>query len=156
MPTCARPCRAARSPVLAYDQDDAHLLGTGELLLIDNEIDQTTSTIRLKARFPNDDERLWPGEFVHMRAQVDATQGRRHDPAAAVQRGPHGLYAWVVKPDGTAEQRPIDAATDDGDTVIVNKGLAAGEQVVVNGQYRLQAGHARRCGQAPQRAGDAP
>ena len=94
----------------------------GELLLIDNQIDQTTSTIRLKARFPNDDSRLWPGEFVRIRAQIDARQHVVTIPAAALQRGPNGLYTWVIKPDNTAEQRNLDAQTVDGDTVIVNKG----------------------------------
>ena len=126
--------------VLAYDQDGARELAAGELLLIDNQIDQTTSTIRLKARFPNDDSRLWPGEFVRVRAQVEARQNVVTIPPPALQRGPNGLYAWVIKPDDTAEQRAVEARTVDGDTVIVSKGLNAGEKVVTNGQYRLQAG----------------
>jgi multidrug efflux system membrane fusion protein len=126
--------------VLAYDQDGAHQLARGELLLIDNQIDQATSTIRLKARFGNDDSRLWPGEFVRVRAQVEARANVVTIPPPALQRGPNGLYAWVVRPDGTAEQRALDAATVDGDTVIVGKGLVAGEKVVTNGQYRLQPG----------------
>ena len=126
--------------VLAYDQDGTHELARGELMLIDNQIDQTTSTIRLKARFPNDDSRLWPGEFVRVRAQVEARENVVTIPPPALQRGPNGLYAWVIKPDNTVEQRALEAATVDGDTVIVSKGLAAGEQVVTNGQYRLQAG----------------
>jgi multidrug efflux system membrane fusion protein len=109
-------------------------------MLIDNQIDQTTSTIRLKARFPNDDARLWPGEFVRVRAQVEARENVVAIPPPALQRGPNGLYAWVIGPDGTAEQRALDATMVDGDTVIVSKGLAAGEKVVTNGQYRLQAG----------------
>jgi multidrug efflux system membrane fusion protein len=126
--------------VLAYDQDGTHELARGELMLIDNQIDQTTSTIRLKARFPNDDSRLWPGEFVRVRAQVEARENVVTIPPPALQRGPNGVYAWVIKPDNTVEQRALEAATVDGDTVIVSKGLAAGEQVVTNGQYRLQAG----------------
>jgi multidrug efflux system membrane fusion protein len=109
-------------------------------MLIDNQIDQTTSTIRLKARFPNEDARLWPGEFVRVRAQVEARENVVTIPPPALQRGPNGLFAWVIRPDGTAEPRALDAATVDGDTVIVSKGLAAGEKVVTNGQYRLQAG----------------
>ena len=126
--------------VLAYDQDGARQLASGELLLIDNQIDQLTSTIRLKARFPNDDSRLWPGEFVRIRAQIDARQQVVTIPPPALQRGPNGLYAWVIKPDNTAEQRNLDAQTVNGDTVIVTRGLNAGENVVVSGQYRLQAG----------------
>ena len=75
-----------------------------------------------------------------MRAQVEARQNVVTIPPPALQRGPNGLYAWVIKPDNTAEQRAVDAAMVDGDTVIVSKGLTAGEQVVTNGQYRLQAG----------------
>ena len=126
--------------VLAYDQDGAKQLATGELLLIDNQIDQLTSTIRLKARFPNDDSRLWPGEFVRIRAQIDAREHVVTIPPPALQRGPNGLYAWVIKSDSTAEQRNLDAQTVDGDTVIVSRGLKVGENVVVSGQYRLQAG----------------
>ena len=126
--------------VLAYDQDGAKQLATGELLLIDNQIDQLTSTIRLKARFPNEDSRLWPGEFVRIRAQIDAREHVVTIPPPALQRGPNGLYAWVIKSDNTAEQRNLDATTVDGDTVIVSRGLNPGENVVVSGQYRLQAG----------------
>ena len=127
----------------------------GELLLIDNQIDQTTSTIRLKASFANDDERLWPGEFVRVRVQVDTRKDAVTIPPVALQRGPHGLYAWVVKTDNTAEQRPIEATPVDDDVAIVTKGLAAGERVVVNGQYRLQAGH-RGSTPRPSRRRNAP
>jgi membrane fusion protein, multidrug efflux system len=126
--------------VLAYDQDGQKELATGELLLIDNQIDQLTSTIRLKARFPNTDGRLWPGEFVRVRAQVDAKEDVVTIPAAALQRGPSGVYAWVITADNTADQRPVEASMVDKDTVIVTKGLNAGDKVVVNGAYRLQKG----------------
>jgi multidrug efflux system membrane fusion protein len=126
--------------VIAMDQDNTRELAQGELLLVDNQIDQTTSTIRLKARFANDDDRLWPGEFVRLRVHVDTRDGAVMIPPTALQRGPQGLYAWVIKPDNTAEQRPIDAVPIDSDTTIVTKGLTVGEQVVVNGQYRLQSG----------------
>jgi multidrug efflux system membrane fusion protein len=126
--------------VFAYDQDGRNQLAQGQLLLIDNQIDQATSTIRLKARFPNEDSRLWPGEFVRIKAQVDNKSDVVTIPPVALQRGPEGLYAWVIKPDNTADQRMLDATPIGTDTVIVNKGLEAGERVVVNGQYRLQAG----------------
>src|SRR5215813_9380812 len=127
-------------PVIAFDQDNTRQLAQGELLLIDNQIDQTTSTIRLKARFPNEDDRLWPGEFVRLRVHVETRDGAVTIPPPAVQRGPQGLYAWVIKPDNTAEQRAIEAVPIDSDITIVSKGLSVGERVVVNGQYRLQAG----------------
>jgi multidrug efflux system membrane fusion protein len=126
--------------VLAYDQDGKKQLADGQLLLIDNQIDQATSTIRLKARFANTDSRLWPGEFVRIKAQVDDKANVVTIPPVALQRGPDGLYAWVVNPDNTVDQRKLDATPIGTDTVIVSKGIAAGERVVVNGQYRLQAG----------------
>jgi membrane fusion protein, multidrug efflux system len=127
-------------PVIAMDQDNTRKLAQGELMLIDNQIDQTTSTIRLKARFANEDDRLWPGEFVRLHVRSATRDGAVTIPPTAVQRGPQGLYAWVVKSDNTAEQRPIETAPVDNDTTIVTKGLTVGERVVVNGQYRLQAG----------------
>lgn len=126
-------------PVEAFDQDNTRQLADGELMLIDNQIDQTTSTIRLKATFPNDDGRLLPGEFVHVRVKVDTRNGAVTIPATALQRGPNGFYTWVIKPDRTADQRAIEAMPM-GDLAVVTKGLTAGEPVVVNGQYRLQAG----------------
>jgi membrane fusion protein, multidrug efflux system len=126
--------------VLAYDQDDARPLATGTLLLVDNEIDQTTSTIRLKATFPNDDEILWPGQFVHIRVLVDTRKDAVTVPSVAVQRGPQGLFAWIVRHDSTVEAHPIDAAATQDDVTIVNSGISAGDQVVVNGQYRLEPG----------------
>jgi multidrug efflux system membrane fusion protein len=127
-------------PVTALDQDNAQERAQGTLLLIDNQIDQATGTIRLKAQFANADERLWPGEFIRARAKVAERNNAVTVPASALQRGPDGLYVWVVTPDNTADQRSVDATTVDSDTVVVNKGLAAGEHVVVDGQYRLQAG----------------
>jgi multidrug efflux system membrane fusion protein len=127
-------------PVLAFDQDNSQKLAAGELLLVDNQIDQTTSTIRLKARFANSDDLLWPGEFVHLRVQVDTRKGAVTIPPVALQRGPQGYFAWVIKTDNTAEQRPIEATQVNDEVAIVTKGLSPDERVVVNGQYRLQAG----------------
>ena len=131
-----------RGPVTvsAYDQDNSQELATGQLLLIDNQIDQTTSTIRLKANFENADEQLWPGEFVHMRVAVDTQAGAVTVPPVALQRGPQGFYTWVIKNDNTVEQRPVEATQVNEEIAIVSKGLSPDERVVVNGQYRLQAG----------------
>jgi multidrug efflux system membrane fusion protein len=126
-------------PVVAFDQDNTRQLAAGELMLVDNQIDQTTSTIRLKARFANENARLWPGEFVHIRIQVGTRRNVVTVPAVALQRGPDGFYAWVVKPDSTVEQRGVEASIN-GDVAIVTRGLQAGERIVVNGQYRLQPG----------------
>ena len=126
--------------VLAFDQNDKEQLAQGRLLLIDNQIDQSTSTIRLKAEFPNDDERLWPGEFVRIRILITTRKDAITIPPVAVQRGPNGLYTWVVKPDNTVDQRSIETISVNNDVTIVTKGVAASERVVVNGQYRLDPG----------------
>jgi multidrug efflux system membrane fusion protein len=118
--------------VLAFDQNDKVQLAEGHLLLIDNQIDQTTSTIRLKAEFPNEDERI--------RILITTYKDAVTVPPVAVQRGPDGFYVWVVKPDNTVEQRPIGAQAVNDDTSIATKGLAAGERVVTNGQSRLDVG----------------
>src|SRR5215470_1670155 len=126
--------------VSAFDQDGKNLLAEGKLLLINNQIDQTTSTIQLKAEFPNDDGRLWPGEFVRVRLLITTRKNVVTIPAIALQRGPEGYYVWVVKPDETVEQRPIEAFQADEDIVIATKGLNAGETVVLDGQSRLDVG----------------
>src|ERR1700683_1208980 len=126
--------------VLAFDQSDKEQLAEGHLLLIDNQIDQTTSTIRLKAEFPNEDERLWPGKFIRIRILITNYKDAVTVPPVAVQRGPDGFYVWVVKPDNTVEQRPIGAQIVNDNTAIATKGLAASERGVTNGQSRLDVG----------------
>ena len=126
--------------VLAFDQDDKHQLAEGKLLLINNQIDQSTSTIQLKAEFPNQDERLWPGQFVHIHILITTRKDAVTIPAVSLQRGPDGFYVWVIKPDNTAEQRPIEALTVNEDLAIATKGLDPGEKVVVDGQSRLDVG----------------
>jgi membrane fusion protein, multidrug efflux system len=126
--------------VLAFDQNDKDQLAEGQLLLINNQIDQTTSTIQLKAEFPNNDERLWPGEFVRIRILITTQKDAITLPSVAVQRGPDGTYVWVVKQDSTVEQRPITTRIVSEDLAIATKGLAAGERVVLNGQSRLDVG----------------
>lgn len=126
--------------VLAFDQNDVQQLAQGKLLLIDNQIDQSTSTIRLKAEFPNQNERLWPGEFVHIRILITTQKNAVTIPPVAVQRGPDGLYVWVIRPNDTVEQRSIDVRTIDNTTAIVSKGLAAGDRIVLDGQARLDQG----------------
>jgi multidrug efflux system membrane fusion protein len=126
--------------VQAFDAADRNLLSAGKLTLIDNAIDQSTGTVHLKARFDNQDERLWPGEFVNVRVVLKVRRGVPTVPAQTVQQGPEGDFAYVIKPDDTVERRTIVvAATQDG-LAVVSKGLSPGERVVVDGQYRLTAG----------------
>jgi len=129
----------ARGPVAvtAYDQNNARALSTGTILLIDDVIDQTTSTIKLKATFPNTDERLWPGEFVNARVLVETRHDALAIPSSAVQRGPQGLFAWVIA-DDKVQMRPIKVGPPTEDVTIVTDGLAPGDSVVTEGQYKLQ------------------
>ncbi len=130
----------ARGPVevTALSQDNVHALSTGKLLLIDNIVDQASATMRLKAIFDNEDEKLWPGDFVNARVQLEL----RHDvlviPSPAIQRGPDGIFAWVVNQGDTVETRKIAVGPATGDQTIVTSGLAEGERVVVDGQYKLR------------------
>ena len=126
--------------VLAFDQDNKDQLAEGKLLLINNQIDQNTGTIQLKAEFPNQDERLWPGAFVHIHILITTRKNAVTVPAIALQRGPDGFYVWVIKPDDTAEQRAIEAEPVSEDLAIAKKGLSPGERVVVDGQSRLDQG----------------
>src|ERR1700723_4666044 len=132
----------AKAPlgVLAYNQDNTIKLDEGELGLVNNEILQTTGSIQLKANFSNKGKRLWPGELVNARLLLDT----RHDgltvPAAVGQQGPKGTYAWVIKPDDPVAIQPIKVAQISDGQALIDSGLKADEQVVVDGQYKLQPG----------------
>jgi membrane fusion protein, multidrug efflux system len=130
----------ARGPVevTAYDQNNRRRLSAGKLLLIDNSIDQATATIRLKAMFDNADERLWPGEFVNARVLLETRRNVIAVPTTVVQRGPQGLFAWIVNADNVAEARRIELGPASGDLTVINSGLAEGDRVVTDGQYKLQ------------------
>jgi multidrug efflux system membrane fusion protein len=128
--------------VVAFDQRNRQALATGKLLLVDNAIDQATATIRLKALFPNEDEKLWPGDFVNARLLLETRASAIAVPAAAVQRGPQGLFAWIVTEKNTAEPRPIEVGPTTGDVTIVTSGLSEGERVITDGQYKVSRGAA--------------
>jgi multidrug efflux system membrane fusion protein len=127
-------------PVLAATSDDKAVLSRGSLETIDNTIDTTTGTIRLKAVFENADDKLWPGQFVSVALQVDTLHDVVTVPTVAVQHGPDGLYAYVVKPDSTVAMQPVEVRQDDGQTAVIVKGLDGGVAVVTNGASRLQSG----------------
>jgi len=126
--------------VLAVDRDNRTVLATGRLAVIDNQIDPTTGTIRLKATFPNDDLRLWPGQFVNARLLLTTRKDGLVVPASVVQRGPDGAYAFVIKEDQTVALQPIKVAQIESGEALIDEGLQAGQAVVVDGQYRLQPG----------------
>jgi membrane fusion protein, multidrug efflux system len=131
--------------VLAVSQDNTTVLGEGKLAVIDNQIDQSSATIKLKATFPNTDLRLWPGQFVNARLLVTVRKGAIVVPDPVIQRGPEGTFAFVIKDDQTVEVRPVKVAARNpaqvgqGETVIED-GLRPGERIVVDGQYKLQQG----------------
>jgi multidrug efflux system membrane fusion protein len=126
--------------VVALARDDGTVLDTGTVALLDNQIDQTSGTIRVKATFPNPHQLLWPGEFVTARVLVKVHKQALTIPAAALQRGPDGMFAFVVQPNSTVEVRPLKVTLLDENTVIVDSGLNAGERVVTSNLYRLQPG----------------
>ena len=127
-------------PVVAYDRDLKHKLAEGTLLTTDNQIDQSTGTIKLKAAFPNDDNALFPNQFVNARLLVNTIQNSILIPAAGLQRSQQGSFVYVVKPDHTVEMRPVTVGATQGDVVAIDKGLAAGDLVVTDGVDKLQQG----------------
>ena len=140
--------------VQAYSQDDKTKLDEGKLDLIDNQIVQTTGTIRLRASFPNAKRMLWPGELIDARLLLET----RHDgltvPASAVQQGPSGSFVWVIGPDESVQTRPVVVSQISEGQALIDSGLKANEEIVVQGQYRLVAGtHVRELqGQEAQQA----
>ena len=128
--------------VTVSSRDDNKVLGEGTVLLMNNQIDQTTGTIQLKATFPNKDHALWPGQFVDAQLMVETRHNAVTVPSAAIQRGPQGVYAYVIKADNTVEMRPIKVSTANagGPTALIESGVSGGEQVVVDGQLRLHPG----------------
>jgi membrane fusion protein, multidrug efflux system len=126
--------------VYAYSGDGKRQLAEGKLTLIDNSIDQSTGTVHLKARFDNDDERLWPGQFVSLRVVLSTRRNIATVPSQTVQDGPDGHYAYIIKPDNTVERRAVEIASIQDGIAVVTKGLMPGERVVVDGQYRLTNG----------------
>ena len=131
-----------KAPLLvrAYSSDGSTLLSTGKLTLIDNSIDQSTGTIHLKARFDNQDERLWPGEFVSLRVVLKVLPKVATVPSQTIEEGPEGRYAYVINADNTVARRTVTVASIQDGIAVVTKGLIPGERVVVDGQYRLTEG----------------
>jgi multidrug efflux system membrane fusion protein len=132
--------RGVRMPVEAWDREQKHRLSTGTLLTMDNQVDPTTGTVKLKAAFPNTDNRLFSSQFVNARLLLDVERNAVVVPAAAVQRSPQGPFVYVVKPDHTVGVRRVSIGVGEGDDVAVGAGLTAGEQVVVDGADRLRDG----------------
>jgi len=140
LPRIQQQMAKGKLAVEAYSQDDTIKLDAGRLALVDNEILQTTGSVRLKAEFPNTAHRLWPGELINVWLLLDT----RHDgltiPASAVQQGQQGVFTYVIDPNGTVQVRPIKVSQVSQGQALIDAGLTAKEQVVVDGQYKLVAG----------------
>ncbi|QEX21954.1 multidrug resistance protein [Hypericibacter adhaerens] len=126
--------------IAAVSSDGKTQIAAGTLALVDNQIDQTTGTIRLKGTFPNGDGALWPGEFVTIRLLADTARNVTTVPARALQRGPDGYYVYVVAANGTVDIRKLKVGQIADGVAVIDDGVTAGEQIVTSGQYRLQPG----------------
>ena len=131
------PARRFRS---ALARDGRLDLGQGKLSTIDNQVDSTTGTFKLKARFDNEQKTLWPGEFVTVRLMVEKENGALVVPAQAVQRSQQGTYVYVVGTDDIAQMRDVQVGLIQDGLAIIKSGLEDGEQVVVDGQFKLEPG----------------
>jgi multidrug efflux system membrane fusion protein len=120
--------------------DNRSVVDRGTLQVVDNQVDQTTGTVRLKAEFPNADLQLWPGQFVSVRLLIDTLRQVVVVPTSAVQRGPTGAYVFAIQPDSTLAMRPVTIAQQDDTQAVIAAGLKAGEQVVTSGFARLATG----------------
>jgi multidrug efflux system membrane fusion protein len=140
LPRVSKQLKRGALEVDAYSRDDKTKLATGKLLTIDNQIDLTTGTGKLKAVFENSDNALWPNQFVNAHLLLETHKDAIVMPAAALQRGPQGTYVYVVKPDKTVEIRPVQVAFTQDTLTTVQSGLTEGESVVTDGQDKLQNG----------------
>jgi multidrug efflux system membrane fusion protein len=148
-PVAAKLRAGANLPVYAYDRGDVNKIAEGTLETVDNQIDVSTGTARLKAIFQNQDAALFPNQFVNCRLLLETHHGVVLVPAAAIQQGPQGPYAYIIKPDDTAHMTPVTLGITEGTEVEVSSGLAAGDTVVTDGQDKLQEGSPVQATSAP-------
>ncbi len=146
--------------IQAFSSDDDHMLAEGQLDLIDNTVDQTTGTVRLKAEFANADRALWPGQFVNAHAVLSTVHGGVTIPSDAVLTGPQGTFAYVVDPASKVALRPLKVVQTETNVALIGSGLKVGDKVVTAGQFRLQPGTtvkiSDQLADAGQRLSDAP
>jgi multidrug efflux system membrane fusion protein len=139
-PVLAKLKAGQRLPVDAWDRAEAKKLAGGTLLTVDNQIDTTTGTVRLRAIFENQDNALFPNQFVNAHLLINVLRGTVIVPPGAIQRGSQGTFVYVVRPDHTAQVRPVTVGEIQGPTASVQSGLAPGELVVVDGAERVREG----------------
>jgi multidrug efflux system membrane fusion protein len=140
LPTVAQHMKNSTLLVEAYSRDNQTKLATGKLLTIDNQIDQTTGTAKLKAVFDNRDNQLWPNQFVNANLLLETRKNSTVVPTAAILRGPQGSFVYAVKNDKTVEARPVTVTLAEGNMTVVTNGVAPGDVVVTDGQDKLQTG----------------
>jgi membrane fusion protein, multidrug efflux system len=140
LPTVAQHMKNSTLLVEAYSRDNQIKLATGKLQTIDNQIDQTTGTAKLKAVFDNKDNQLWPNQFVNANLLLETQKKSTVLPSAAILRGPQGTFVYLVKPDNTVEARTVTIAIAQGNTTAVISGVKPGDTVVTDGQDKLQSG----------------
>lgn len=140
LPQIQQGMATGKLTVLAYSQDDKTQLDRGTLTVLDNQIVQTSGSVKLKATFPNPAHKLWPGELIDLRLLVQTLPEALTVASPAVQQGPQGSYVYVVKPDATVEQRAVTVGQTAAHRTLITGGLKPGEEVVVSGQSRLQSG----------------
>jgi membrane fusion protein, multidrug efflux system len=140
LPTVSQHMKNSTLQVEAYSRDDQTKLATGKLLTIDNEIDQTTGTAKLKAVFDNTDNQLWPNQFVNANLLLETRKNSTVLPTAAILRGPQGTFVYAVKPDKTVEARTVAISLTQGNITTITSGLNPGDTVVTDGQDKLQTG----------------
>jgi membrane fusion protein, multidrug efflux system len=140
LPAISKAMAGRALTVIALSRDEKDQYGEGTLSLVDNQIDQSTGTVRPKATFPNTDLALWPGQFVNARLLLRTESNVVTVPSDAVQRGAQGMYAYVVKPDSTVALQPVKVGQISAGTAVIESGIEEGQRVVVAGQYRLQPG----------------
>jgi multidrug efflux system membrane fusion protein len=139
-PVLAKLNSGVKLPVDAWDREQKQRLATGTLLTVDNQIDPTTGTVRLKAIFPNTDGRLFPSQFVNAHLRLDIKRGATVVPSAAIQQSAQGTFVYVVKPDHSATVRPVKVGVTEGDSAAIDSGVSPAEMVVVDGADRLREG----------------
>jgi multidrug efflux system membrane fusion protein len=140
LPSVLAESRKGALKVQAYSRDDQTVLATGKLETVDNQIDVTTGTAKLKAVFDNKDGALWPNQFVNIHMQLSTAKNAVVVPMAAIQRGPDGSLAYVVGADKKVTIQPVTIALTQGNIALIASGLEEGQQVVTEGQDKLQSG----------------
>jgi membrane fusion protein, multidrug efflux system len=140
LPNVAQHMKRSTLQVDAFSRDDQTKLATGKLLTIDNQIDPTTGTAKLKAVFSNTDNQLWPNQFVNANLLLETRKNSTVVPTAAILRGPQGTFVYAVNPDKTVQDKPVTVSLTQGDTTVITAGLNPGDMVVTDGQDKLQRG----------------